>query len=98
MVDTIQPQALASFRDRSASSLPMKMQLLRWNKAKPKDHRAGHENQASVIADKVRDAANHSCTSGGGRKMFLTSPLIEQAITPTTRSMRAKPRRHTIET
>jgi hypothetical protein len=35
MVDTVQPQALASFRNRSASSLLMKMQLLRWSKAKP---------------------------------------------------------------
>jgi hypothetical protein len=35
MVDTVQPRVLASFRNRSALSLLMKMQLLRWSKAKP---------------------------------------------------------------
>src|SRR2546430_2336085 len=35
MVDTLQPQGLAGFRNRSASSLLMKMQLLTWNNAKP---------------------------------------------------------------
>jgi hypothetical protein len=36
MVDTVQPRVLASFRNRSASSLLiMKMQLLRWNNAEP---------------------------------------------------------------
>src|SRR6202163_1581891 len=35
MVDTEQPRVLASFRNRSALSLLMKMQLLRWSKAKP---------------------------------------------------------------
>src|SRR5215467_531176 len=80
MVDTVQPQALASFGNRSASSLLMKMPLLRWNKAKPKDHTARHQNRASLIADKGRDAANHRRTSGRGRRMSLTSPLIEQAI------------------
>src|SRR6266487_5897047 len=35
MVDTVQPRVLASFRNRSASSLLLKMNLLRWNNAKP---------------------------------------------------------------
>src|SRR5205809_5433964 len=35
MVDAVQPRVLASFRNRSASSLLLKMQLLRWNNAKP---------------------------------------------------------------
>src|SRR6266852_7264144 len=35
MVDTVQPRVLASFRNRSALSLLMNMQLLRWSKAKP---------------------------------------------------------------
>jgi len=35
MVDTVQPRVLASFRNRSASSLLLKMNLLRWNHAKP---------------------------------------------------------------
>jgi len=34
MVDTVQPQGLLRFRNRSASSLLMGMQLLRWNKRK----------------------------------------------------------------
>jgi hypothetical protein len=33
--DTVQPRVLASFRNRSALSLLMNMQLLRWSKAKP---------------------------------------------------------------
>jgi len=35
MVDTVQPQRFAGFRNPSASSLLMKMNLLRWNNAKP---------------------------------------------------------------
>src|SRR5437667_8853170 len=35
MVDTVQPQRFAGFRNRSASSLLMKMNLLRWNNAEP---------------------------------------------------------------
>jgi hypothetical protein len=56
------------------------MEPLRWNEAKPKDHRTKHENQACLEADKGLDVANYSRASGGGRKMFLTSPLIDQAI------------------
>jgi hypothetical protein len=59
------------------------MEPLRWNEAKPKDHRTKHENQACLVADKGLDVANYSRASGGGRKMFLTSPLIdliEQAL------------------
>jgi hypothetical protein len=57
------------------------MEPLRWNEAKPKDHRTKHENQACLVADKGLDVANYTRASGGGRKMFLTSPLIDQAIT-----------------
>jgi hypothetical protein len=57
------------------------MHWLRWKQIKTKDHRAGHQNQASLIADMGLDAANHNRASGGRRKMSLTSPLIEQAIT-----------------
>src|ERR1022692_1338928 len=53
------------------------MEPLRWNEAKPKDHRTKHENQACLVADKGLDVANYSRASGGGRKMFLTSPLQE---------------------
>ena len=60
----------------------MKMQLLRWNNAKPNP---GHDTRpASSYGDKGLDVANHNRASGGGRRMFLTSPFIEQAITPTT--------------
>ena len=48
--------------------------------SKTENHRAGHKTRASPISDKGLDAANHNRASGGGRKMFLTSPLIEQAI------------------
>ena len=58
----------------------LKMEPLRWNEAKPKDHRTKHENQACLVADKGLDVANYSRASGGGRKMFLISPLTDQAI------------------
>ena len=51
MVDTVQPHALASFRNQSALSPLMKMQLLRWNKAKPKTTRARHETRASALSE-----------------------------------------------
>src|ERR1043166_4839643 len=78
MVDTVQPRVLASFRNRSALSLLLNMQLLRWSKSKT--HRARHKTRASLLSDTGLDAANHNRASGGGRRMFLTSPLIELAI------------------
>src|SRR4029077_19274690 len=78
MVDTVQPRVLASFRNRSALSLLMKMQLLRWSKAKPET--TGQDTRLERhSSDKGLDAANHNRASGGGRRMFLTSSLIEQA-------------------
>ena len=35
------------------------MEPLRWNEAKPKDHRTKHENQACLVADKGLDVANY---------------------------------------
>src|ERR1700693_2202339 len=67
------------------------MEPLRWNEAKPKDHRTKHENQACLVADKGLDVANYSRASGGGRKMFLTSPLIDQAISLKTPGQAAGP-------
>jgi hypothetical protein len=82
MVDTVQPPVLASFRNRSALSLLiMKLQLLRWKQSKTRNLGARHKIRASLISDKGLDAANHNRASGAGRRMFLTSPLIEQAIT-----------------
>src|SRR4029077_19761482 len=79
MVDTVQPRVLASFRNRSALSLLMKMQLLRWSKAKPET--TGQDTRLERhSSDKGLDAANHNRASGGGRRMFLTSSLIEQAL------------------
>src|SRR5437867_11136669 len=52
--------------------------------SKTRNHRARHKTRASLLSDKGLDAANHNCASGGGRRMFLTSPLIEQAFTLTT--------------
>jgi hypothetical protein len=58
MVDTVQPRVLASFRNRSALSLLLHMQLLRWSKAKPET--TGHKTRASLLSDKGLDAANHN--------------------------------------
>src|SRR5712692_1539360 len=52
--------------------------------SKTRNHRARHKTRASLLSDKGLDAANHNRASGGGSRMFLTSPLIEQAITLTT--------------
>ena len=51
------------------------MQLLRWN-----NPGAGH--QTSVFrGERGWMSRNKTCASCGGRKMFLTSPFIDQAIT-----------------
>src|SRR6202163_205639 len=80
MVDTVQPRVLASFRNRSALSLLMNMQLLRWSKAKPET--TGQDTRLERHSYLTRDWMPRTITraSGGGRRMFLTSPLIEQAI------------------
>ena len=49
------------------------MQLLRWNNP-------GAAHPTSVFYDEGLDVANQTRAPGGGRKMFLTSPYIEQAI------------------
>ncbi len=84
MVDTVQPRVLASFRNRSALSLLMNMQLLRWSKAKPET--TGQDTRLERHSYLTRDWMPRTITraSGGGRRMFLTSPLIEQAFSPTT--------------
>src|SRR5229473_6731699 len=80
----VQPRVLASFRDRSALSLLMNMQLLRWSEAKPET--TGQDTRLERHSYLTRDWMPRTITraSGGGRRMFLTSPLIEQAITLTT--------------
>ena len=80
MVDPVQPRVLASFRNRSALSLLMNRQLLRWSKAKPQTTGQDTRLERHSVSDKGLDAANHYRASGGGRRMFLTSPLIEQSI------------------
>jgi len=58
-----------------------KMELLRWNNADPNP---GARHQTSVFrGEKGLDVAENIRASGGGRKMFLTSSLIEQAFTLT---------------
>jgi hypothetical protein len=59
----------------------MKLQLLRWKQSKTRNLGARHKIRASLISDKGLDAANHNRASGAGRRMFLTSPLIEQGLT-----------------
>src|SRR6266700_5003493 len=54
------------------------MEPMRWNNADPNP---GARPQTSVFrGDKGLDVANQNRASGGGRKMFLTSPYIDQAI------------------
>jgi hypothetical protein len=45
------------------------------------DQRATKQNRTPRIADRGWKSRKSFSTSGQGRKMFLTSPLIEQAIT-----------------
>jgi hypothetical protein len=60
------------------------MELLRWNNA---DSNSGAQPQTSVFrSDKGLDVANKNRAYGEGRRMFLTSLLIEKAIAPTTES------------
>src|SRR5882672_9573762 len=80
MVDTVQPRVLASFRNRSALSLLMNMQLLRWSKAKPETTGQDTRLERHSYLTKGLDAANHNRASGGGRRMFLTSPLSRNLI------------------
>src|ERR1700730_9502483 len=49
-------------------------------KSKPPNHRARHKPRASLLSDKGLDAANHNRASGGGRRMFLTSPLSKNSF------------------
>src|SRR6266699_3447384 len=52
------------------------MEPMRWNNADPNP---GARPQTSVFrGDKGLDVANQNRASGGGRKMFLTSPYIDQ--------------------
>jgi hypothetical protein len=51
-----------------------KMQLLRWNTS-------GHNATRAPLRSVGLDIANQTRSSGAGRKMFLTYPLIDQAIT-----------------
>jgi hypothetical protein len=57
----------------SASSLLTKMQLLRWN-------HQGTTLHERLLWSEGLDVANQNRASGADRKMFLTCPLIEQAI------------------
>jgi len=59
MVDTVQPRVLASFRNRSALSLLMNMQLLRWSNAKPETTGQDTRLERDSYSDKGLDAANH---------------------------------------
>jgi len=71
MVDTVQPHGLLSFTNRSASSLLVKMQPLRWNNAKPIP---GHDPRpAPSTTERGLDVAEISPPSGRGRSIFLTS-------------------------
>ena len=85
MVDTLQPRVLVSFRNRIGVVATNEHAAAEMEQSKTPNHRARHKTRASLLSDKGLDAANHNRASGGGRRMFLTSPLIEQAITLTFR-------------
>src|SRR5437667_12764637 len=59
--------------------------------SKTRNHRARHKTRASLLSDKGLDAANHNRASGGGRRIFLTSPLIELMNMQLLRWSKAKP-------
>src|ERR1017187_811237 len=77
MVDTVQPQGLLSFRNRSARSLPVKMQLLRWNNANPK----GKAPDERLLCERGWMSRKSLRLPVEEEVFFLTSPFIEQAIT-----------------
>ena len=51
------------------------MLLLRWNNPRHDTHTSVFSGQSGL------EVTNKTRASGGGRKMFLTSPFIDQAIT-----------------
>ena len=69
------PQPLRLFRNRSSLSQLVKMQR-RWNQVKTE--RPKPKNP--LIGDQGLEVKNASSTSGRGKKMSLTSPLIDQAL------------------
>ncbi len=85
MVDTVQPARLpVSETDRRRRYLK-KMQLLRWNNARPKSHRARH--QTSVFyGERDWKPRKYFPPPVAGEIFSLTFPFIDQAISLTTRS------------
>jgi len=71
--DTVQPRVLASFRNRFGVVATNEHAAAEMEQSKT--HRARHKTRASLLSDQGLDAANHNRASGGGRSMFLTSPL-----------------------
>src|SRR5438132_3352177 len=86
MVDTVQPQRFAGFRNRLASSLLMKMNLLRWNNAKPTPGPDTRPASSIVVG---LDVAEKIRASGVGRKMFGLIPL--ERIQKNSRRVRRSP-------
>jgi hypothetical protein len=84
MVDTVQPQGLLSFRNRSASSPLKKMQLLRWNNADPIP-RARHPTSV-FYGERGWMSRKFPRLPVEGEVFSLTSPFIDQAFTLKTPS------------
>src|SRR5260370_15616237 len=80
MVDTVQPTSACQFQKPSGVVATNEHAAAEREQSKTRNHRARHKTRASLLSDKGLDAENHNRASGGGRRMFLTSPLIEQAI------------------
>ena len=56
------------------------MQLLRWSKAKPQNHRARHKTRASLLSDKGLDAANHNPRFRRREKNVLDIPSYRTGV------------------
>ena len=80
MVDTVTTTSACQFQKPIGVVATDKDAAVEMEQSKTRNHRARHQARASLLSDKGLDAANHDRASGGGRRMFLTSPLIELAI------------------
>src|SRR5882724_36313 len=80
MVDTVQPRVLASFRNPSALSLLMNMQLLRWSKAKPQTTRQDTRLERHSYLTRDWMPRTIPALPAEVEKCLLTSLLIEQAF------------------
>jgi hypothetical protein len=77
MVDTVTTTSACQFQKPIGVVATHEHAAVEMEQSKTRNHRARHKTRASLVSHKGLDAANHNRVSGGGRRMFLTSPLIE---------------------